>query len=63
MFNELEDDKLFVVVSDSDSYESTSRMIRLACGWALQKLKTKTDANYDLTEKLDDQLILKQIIL
>ena len=53
MFNEFEDDKLFVVVSDSDSFEATSRVIRLACGWALQRLKDKVDDNYDLSEKLD----------
>lgn len=52
MFNEISKNILFVVVSESDSYQAKERMIRLGCSWALQRIMANNNADIELNEKL-----------
>ena len=52
MFNEVAKNVLFVVVSESDSYDAKTRMIRLGCSWALQRIKADNNSDAELNERL-----------
>ena len=52
MFNEVAKNVLFVVVSESDSYDANTRMIRLGCSWALQRIKADNNSDAELNERL-----------
>ena len=52
MFNEVAKNILFVVIPESDSYEAKTRMIRLGCSWALQRIRANENPDAKLNEKL-----------
>ena len=52
MFNEVAKNILFAVISESDSYEAKTRMMRLGCSWALQRIRANENSDAKLNDKL-----------
>lgn len=53
VFNELANDKLFVMIDNDESNATKDRLIRLACRYSLAKLKTTDTTDNDLRDRFD----------